>query len=201
MSDITEKAIRDSFMKLIGERPLDKITVKDIVDDCGINRRTFYYHYSDIYALVEQILREETDAAISKYASPDAWQDGFISAARFALDNRRAVYHICNSVRREDLEQYVKRISRQVIETFVEKISKSPDAGDAVPEQDKRLITDFYCCALTGMVMDWIAGGMEGDTAAMIRRLGYLFDGSILRSLRRAAGQNDREGQDGKAGK
>ena len=52
MANFTEKAIKASFLKLLNERPLTKITVRDIVEDCGINRNSFYYHYRDIPALL-----------------------------------------------------------------------------------------------------------------------------------------------------
>lgn len=48
MSELTKRAIQESFKKLLSNQPLDKITVKNITDDCGVNRNTFYYHYSDI---------------------------------------------------------------------------------------------------------------------------------------------------------
>lgn len=44
-------AIKEAFMHLLNRKPLDKITVKEIVEECGINRNTFYYHYDDIYDL------------------------------------------------------------------------------------------------------------------------------------------------------
>ena len=55
MSELTKRAIQESFKKLLSNQPLDKITVKNITDDCGVNRNTFYYHYSDIYQLLEEI--------------------------------------------------------------------------------------------------------------------------------------------------
>ena len=64
MASFTRKAIMASFVKLLEERPLSKVTVKDIVEDCGINRNTFYYHFEDIPSLIEAIVREETPAAL-----------------------------------------------------------------------------------------------------------------------------------------
>ncbi len=54
MPSFTKKAIMESFLRLAGKKPLDKITVRDIVDDCGINRNTFYYYFQDIYAVLEE---------------------------------------------------------------------------------------------------------------------------------------------------
>ena len=54
MPSFTRKAIMQSFLKLVDQRPINKVTIKDIVEDCGINRNTFYYHFSDIPALIAQ---------------------------------------------------------------------------------------------------------------------------------------------------
>ena len=53
MSQITKRALEASLKKLLTKKPLDKITITDITEDCGINRMTFYYHFKDIYDLVE----------------------------------------------------------------------------------------------------------------------------------------------------
>ena len=55
MANFTRKAIKEAFLKLLNQRPLSQITVKDIVEDCGINRNSFYYHFEDLPALVEEL--------------------------------------------------------------------------------------------------------------------------------------------------
>ena len=67
VTSLTKRAIRASFLKLLNERPLNKITVKDIVEDCGINRNSFYYHYPDIPALAEEIVRDEAARIVQEY--------------------------------------------------------------------------------------------------------------------------------------
>ena len=66
MANFTKKAIKESFIKLLNERPMNKISVKDIVEDCGINRNSFYYHFQDIPALLEEIVTENTVEIIKK---------------------------------------------------------------------------------------------------------------------------------------
>ena len=53
MSQFTKRALEDSLKHLLLQKPLNKITINDIAEDCGINRMTFYYHFKDIYDLVE----------------------------------------------------------------------------------------------------------------------------------------------------
>ena len=64
MAVMTKKLIRDSFIRLLNEKPFSKITVRDIVDDCGVNRNTFYYYYQDLPQLLESIVDEEADRLI-----------------------------------------------------------------------------------------------------------------------------------------
>ena len=69
MAAFTKQAIKASFLKLLGMYPLRDISVKMIVEDCGINRKSFYYHYQDIPALLEEILTEQADALLEPYHS------------------------------------------------------------------------------------------------------------------------------------
>ena len=59
-SELTKKAINQAFLDILAEKPLEKITVRDITERCGINRNTFYYHYQDMPALIEEIVTEES---------------------------------------------------------------------------------------------------------------------------------------------
>ena len=64
MRQTTKEAIAQAFEGLLEKRSIDKITVKDIVTECGVNRQTFYYHFRDIYDLMEWALAK----SIEKYA-------------------------------------------------------------------------------------------------------------------------------------
>ena len=75
MSKFTRDAIKNSFIKLLNERPLSQIKVKDIVEDCGINRNTFYYYFHDIPSLIEEMVMEEAERIIREYPSPETIED------------------------------------------------------------------------------------------------------------------------------
>ena len=70
MSQVTKRALEASLKKLLLEKPLHKITVSDITDDCGINRMTFYYHFKDIYDLVEWSCQEDASRALAGKKRP-----------------------------------------------------------------------------------------------------------------------------------
>ena len=64
MSQVTKRALENSLKHILSQKPLDKITVSDITDDCGINRMTFYYHFKDIYDLIEWACVEDAKKAL-----------------------------------------------------------------------------------------------------------------------------------------
>ena len=190
----TKNLIREVFIKMLNEKPLDKITVTDIAKKCEINRNTFYYHYQDIYEILTEIFQKEIQKVIDEYNDTLSWEESFLLAAEFALENKRAIYHIYNSVRREELEDYIYNVAGNIMTRYVEKKSEEIPAS----EGDKNLIATFYQSALTEMVLRWIEGGMEEDTDIIIRRIGQLFNGNIKLSLKRSVEleniwQGDRE--------
>ncbi|QGU95552.1 TetR family transcriptional regulator [Clostridium bovifaecis] len=183
----TKKMIRQVFINMLNERPLNKITVKDVVKECEINRNTFYYYYTDIYAVLSEIFQTELQTVIDEYNDTLSWEESFIVAAKFALENKTAIYHVYNSMQREELENYIYNVSGNIMIRYVEKVSEDISAS----LRDKKLIASFYQCALTEMVLRWIASGMKEDPDTITRRIGLLFDGNIALSLRRSAGLND----------
>ena len=76
---------REAFIKMLNERPLNKITVKDIATACEINRNTFYYYYTDVYALLSEIFQTELQTVIDEYNDTLSWEESFIVAAKFAF--------------------------------------------------------------------------------------------------------------------
>ena len=182
-----KKIIREEFIKILNERPLNKITVKDIASACDINRNTFYYYYTDIYAILSEIFQTELQIVIDEYNDTLSWEESFIVATKFSLQNKTAIYHVYNSMQKEELEDYLFNVSGNIMSRYVEKVSDGISASSG----DKKLIASFYQCALTEMVLRWIASGMKEDPDTIIRRIGRLFDGHIALSLKRSAGLND----------
>lgn len=182
MAAFTQKAIVMTFMELLDEKAIEKITVKEIVENCGINRNTFYYHFDGIPALVEYIMKTETERVMRADDDFDSWVEGFIAGAQFCKENKRRVYHIYNSTAREEIERYLNQIATRVMTKYVEKAS----AEKNINPEDKHLILIFYRSALVGTALDWLDSGMKYDYEVAIRRLGMMLEGQLEEALSRA---------------
>ena len=183
MASFTKKAIVQTFLKLLDDRPLNQITVKDIVEACGINRNSFYYHFEDLPSLLEEILKDEADRIINEHASVSSLEDCLFVAIDFALKHKRAVMHTYGATNRALYEQYLDRVSQYVVSEYVNMKFKEIPANPA----DKELLIHFFKCILIGGALDWIADGMRYDIRQHVRRLCLLFDGTVEEALHRSA--------------
>lgn len=193
MSQLTERAIEKSFIRLLNEVPFDKITVKDIVEDCGINRNTFYYHYEDIFDLLHKVFEKRAAEVLAEGIAQNDWQESFLRCTLYALENRREIYHIYNSVDRCQLEHFLYGVAGEIMLSYV----RAQAEGMQVSVDDIGTIADFYKCALVGIVLEWLDGGMKQEPEEFIRRVGFLQEGSIARMLARAAQESGAQQQSG----
>ena len=179
MSQMTKRALAASLKKLLNQKPLNKITINDIAEDCGISRMTFYYHFKDIYDLVEWVCVEDAAKILEGKKSYDTWQEGFLNIFQAVLANKPFVMNVYRCVSRERIEQYLNPLIRQLILDVVEEKS----AGMALDEGDKRFIAGFYEYAFVGVMLEWIGGNMKEEPAVIVERVSRLIHGNIVRAL------------------
>lgn len=181
MSGFTKKAIKESFMKLLSMEPVSKITVKQLVEDCGINRNTFYYHYDDIPSLLEEIIHDETDRIISQYPTIDTLEKGLEVAIEFALENRTAVMHIYKSVNRDIYEKYLWQMIEYVCKRYFETLFK----GANYNRNDKTIVANYYKCACFGLITDWLENDMREDLVKQFKRMCFLDKGHLEQLIKK----------------
>lgn len=179
MSQTTKKALAASLKKLLGEKPLDKITIIDIVEDCEVNRQTFYYHFKDIYDLVEWTFLNESIKAIDGNNTYDTWQQGFLQIFEYVISNKGLVVNVFHSVAREHLEYYLYKETYNLLIGVVEEIAEDMPVRD----EDKAFIADFYKFAFVGLMIDWIRKGMKEDPAIIIERISILIQDDMKKAL------------------
>lgn len=179
MTHLTEQAIRASFIKLLAERPLDKITVREIAADCGISRNTFYYHYHDVYDLLEKMFAVEEERMLADMRDVSTMRQGFVEATRFAIENRRAIYHIYNSVSRDALTRYLYNSAAICMHRYV-----VGQCGDELPaEQDLNDLVFLLASMIEGVIINIMREGLTRDVEALIDNATRILDGTVKLSL------------------
>jgi probable dihydroxyacetone kinase regulator len=181
MSQTTKKALAMSFKKLLEKKSLDSITVVDITEDCEVNRQTFYYHFRDIYDLIDWIYTCEASKALGGKKTSDSWQQGFLQIFQYVLDNKTFVLGTYHSSSLEHLRQYLYNETYNLLAGVVEEKA----AGLRIRDDDKEFIANFYKYAFVGLMLDWIGKGMMEKPEVIIDHLTTLIQGDIAIALER----------------
>lgn len=175
MSNLTKKALAASAFKLLKSKPLDRITVKDITDGCGLTRNAFYYHFSDVYELLGWILTSKADEIIAAFGDEEDWEKGFEEGLTFLYENKGAIDHVYKSVSREMLEKYLDAVVTQ----YALKLVRIHTARVSAGEETEMLVADFYKNAFMGAVMRWIDKNMDISGEKMARICDIMFKGTV----------------------
>lgn len=181
MSQITKRALEQSLKNLLQQKPLSKITISDITEDCGISRMTFYYHFKDIYDLVEWACAEDAARALQNKKTYDTWQQGFVQIFHAVRENKVFVMNVYRCVNREQVEKYLVPLTDQLIMGVITERA----AGMTVREADQQFIAQVYSYAFVGIMLDWIRDDMRADPEELVNRLAMVIHGGITQALER----------------
>ena len=167
MGNATKQALATALTELLNTTTLDNITVKDIVDRADVSRQTFYYHFEDMPALIEEIISEEVDNIIDEHPEIDSLEQCIEVAVEFTIRNKRAVLHIYNSANRSTCEKYLMEVCEKVVQSYAKKVFKNKN----IDEFDKKILMQYFKCECFGQVMVWMGQGMKEDISASLNRL------------------------------
>lgn len=162
-------------------KSLDKITVISIVEECGINRQTFYYHFQDINDLCKWTFSRDLTNIISENRHEDNWQSGCLATMNYIKDNKNIVKNILYSVDRRKFEISLKGGADYIMTQVVDEASRDM----SVSQEDKTFIVKFYRSVFIGLIMDWIDLGMKEDPEIIVHRLNKIIQGNIRVALER----------------
>lgn len=179
MSNTTKLALEASLKHLMLLKPLDKITISDLTTDCGISRMAFYYHFKDIYDLVEWSCLEDTRKALRGKKTYDTWQDGLRQIFEAVLSNKPFILNAYHTLSREQIENYLFQLTYDLLRDVVEEQA----AGTSLSAQKKEFIANFYKYSFVGIMLDWIKKGMKEDYEEIIRDMILTLHGNIGNSI------------------
>ena len=181
MSQVTKRALEQSLKNLLLKKPLTKITVGDITDDCGINRMTFYYHFKDIYDLVEWSCLEDAKRALDEKKTYYTWQQGLLQIFKAVQENKPFILNVYRCVHREQVEKYLQPLVDQLLLNVINEEA----AGITVRDEDKQFIAQVYSYMFIGLMLDWIKDDMREDPQQIVEKLSKLIKGSVSVALSR----------------
>lgn len=185
----TKKSLAAALKKAMKTKKLSKITVSELVAECNVNRKTFYYHFSDIYDLLKWMFEEEAIEVIKQFDMVVNTEE----ALRFIMDYVESNDHIINcaydSLGHEELKRFfytdIYDIMRNVI--IVEAKRQSLNVDDNFMD----FLASFYTEGLSGMLIYWIKNNLPQEKETVLQNMLLISRVTISQVLKAKSKQNN----------
>ena len=175
----TKQDILDTLLLMLKDRTLDDITVKDLTERCGISRQAFYYHFQDLYAVVDWALQEELELL----GREEDLESARAKVVEQMLRNRPVVLNLYRSFERSYVEHYLCRWLLPPIRAKVEETAKN----HRVTPQQEQFVTQLCAQGLASVVLRWVDRGMPQNSVDWLEDFYAIMDGSMDFMLERLA--------------
>ncbi len=171
MARLAQKAIWQAFQAMLEEMPFDKITVSALVKRAGVSPNTFYYHYQDIYDLLRVWFHTILNQQVDIHAPDFHWQSATKTLLHICQAHPKIVYHIFDSLSRNQLERYVFSLTDDV---FYQQVCRQTQ-GSGLTQSQLKEVAQFCRYAFVGFLLQFVWNRMEADVDESVDRLGTLF--------------------------
>ncbi len=185
MSQLTQKTIIETTMHLVEQKTVKKITVRDIVEACGITRNTFYYYFHDIYEVLEYALA----SGFERIGNENEKIENFLGATfRFCVKYQKVLYNLYHSVGYESLADYLKKQLRPHLLRYLQ--------ATRTTVENEKLLCVLYEEALVGTLMRWICNPRRTTDEAVIQNAIDCITSYFANSLKKIKPIEKHEGEE-----
>lgn len=173
----TKTALSNALKKRMETKPFSKITVSDIITDCGLNRKTFYYHFEDMRDLLRWTLRHEAINVVESFDFATDNKEAILFVVDYLEQNQHMLNCVYDAVGSGELRMFLyedfKKIARKIITTAENQL------GKRISEEYKDLLASFYTDGIVGIIIEWLNGKFKLDKSSAVRYVTDIFKGSL----------------------
>ena len=181
MSSSTKEALAAALKQMMTVKPMDKITIKDLVEICGVNRQTFYYHFDDVYDLLEWVFEEDANRVLPREVVYEHWREDVFIFMQYLQDKSSFTLNVYNSNSRIYMLRYLEEKMAACIRSFAVIVSE----GMNIDRQDFEFVVTFYAKCAIGFISQWMDLGMKMPKEVTTERILRVMDESVENLLRR----------------
>ena len=148
----TKKMLSASLKHCMEKKSLSKITVTDIVTDCGLNRKTFYYHFQDVPDLLKWTLEQEAVDVVKQFDLLNELEEALRFAVRYIRENSHMITCAYDSIGRDELKRFLNHDFQSIVMSIVEQIERKENVHS--DPDAKKIICNFYTEGMAGELVD-----------------------------------------------
>ena len=188
MSQRTRQALAASLKRAMLKKPLSKISVRELIEDCNVNRKTFYYHFDDIYALVKWMLEQEAVELVKQFDLVVNYKEAILFILDYVETNKHILNCAYDSMGRDGLKRFLYQDFIAVMRSMIDGYERQ--LGVSVDEDFKQFAAGFYAEAVAGTLINVLQSHGKYDREAVTRDITLIFKSSIPAILSDRAGRS-----------
>ena len=176
-SAATRRAISEALKALMLQKPLDQITIGEIMDACGMRRQHFYYYFTDIYDLLRWTFEEEALQLRREQSGDLPWQEGLLQLFHYIADHRAICLCALDSLGREYLKQLFETDISGIVRRTVDRLARENGFPENAAMEDTAV--RFLTLALAGAMESWLRGELTQTPEELIGIFSTIFQDYI----------------------
>ena len=176
-SETTCQAISGALKQLMTQKPLERITVAEIMDTCGMRRQHFYYYFTDIYDLLRWTFEKEALELLQQQQGVSPWQNGFLHLFQYINQNRAVCLCALDSLGKESLKQLLEADVSGIVDRAVRQTAEENGLSAHSPEVE--VVICLVTIMMAGAVESWLRGELTQTPEELTRRIDMMFQDYI----------------------
>lgn len=178
----TKKKLASSLKHFMMSKSLDKITVTDIVKNCNVNRKTFYYHFEDIYDLLKWILAEEAVAVVKQFDLMVDYKEAILFVIDYVEKNAHILVCAYDTLGREEMRRFLYQDFISIIQSLIDSVEK--ELGVFAEKDFKQFLSNLYAESLAGILIEWFKNPGNQNKEQIVEYLSIIFRSSLPEILK-----------------
>lgn len=180
----TKQKISATFKQMLSTKPITKITITGLVTKCKLNRKTFYYHFIDIYDLLEYTIKQDLLNSLNELDPVNDFEKLITLIVDYVCDNRRIILEIINDVKIDTIKMFFKNNILQLLEKYIDQVIKNNNynvSNDFINYSVKTLTS-----IIASTIYIWLVNDENYDRNKVISNTTFMFKNAINSVLEKA---------------
>ncbi len=165
----TKRELATALKDAMKKKPFGKITVSELISACGMNRKTFYYHFEDIYALLKWVLEEESIEVVRHYDLLVDYEEAISFVMNYVEENEHILNCVYDSISRDELKRFFRADFIEISRNLIEQAESA--SGIRLDDGYREFLSGFYTDAVTGVLIEWLRDRSSRDRESVARYL------------------------------
>jgi probable dihydroxyacetone kinase regulator len=177
----TKKTLAASLKRLMAQKPFSKISVSDIVADCGVNRKTFYYHFEDLYALLKWMFEQETIEVVKNFDFLMNPEEAILFVMNYVDENQHIINCAYNAMGRDEIKRFFFADFNGVMRRIIDDVEREHQI--TVDEKFKNFLSCFYTEALAGILIAYFREPREMPKEKIVEDTIFILHSALPNTL------------------